>query len=238
MVKTKPPGKRLAWLDAFPLPEASDAVDAVVAGWVALAATRKKYFNRTTNERDLTDVLAAYLTDVMPNERKLPGQWGSENAKAKVNFATCEIKHRIRTDITYLWNDATTKIALVFEFKKLNSKAPSRRHYFGEKGMCRFVTGYYSVKEPLALMVGVLVEDKDSCVLPLQRALQQDRQAGKLEMCKHDGKYLIIPSEVFSGRADFDTEHARTRDKAPAHGTIRMSHVFVEFGYPASQDDR
>lgn len=34
--------------------------------------------------------------------------------------------------------------------------------------------------------------------------------------------------------ADFDTEHDRDPALAARHGTIRVSHFFMEFGYPTS----
>lgn len=238
MIKAKPPGKRLAWLDAFPVPQASDALDALVAGWEELASIRTEFFNRSTYEHHLTDRLAGHLLDVVSEVRKLPGHWGNQNTRPKFDQKTGKRLWTIRTDITYLWNDETRKIALVFEFKRLSRTKGSRDQYIGDDGMKRFVTGQYSLKEALGCMVAILLDDKDACVLPLRTSLQQDSTAGELEMCKHDGHYLIVPSAVFPGRADFDTEHVRAPDKAPAHGTIRIAHVFLEFGYPASQDDR
>lgn len=235
MVKAKD-GKRLAWLDAFPVPVASDALDALVAGWEDLASVRTELFNRSTYEHHLTDRVVGHLLDVVSEVRKLPGHWGSQNTRSRFDPKTGKRLWTTRTDITYRWNDQMRKIDLVFEFKRLSHIKRSRDQYIGDDGMKRFVTGNYSLNEALGCMVGILLEDKKTCVSPLHTSLQQDSTAGELQMCKHDGKHLIVPSAVFPGKADFDTEHKRARDKSPVHRTICISHVFLEFGYPASQD--
>ncbi|TIU66195.1 MAG: Fis family transcriptional regulator, partial [Mesorhizobium sp.] len=41
----------------------------------------------------------------------------------------------------------------------------------------------------------------------------------------------LCPSTLFPPTAEFDTEHKRPAELAPSHGTIRVAHVFLEFGY-------
>ncbi|MET4483391.1 hypothetical protein ABIB66_007961 [Bradyrhizobium sp. F1.13.3] len=47
------------------------------------------------------------------------------------------------------------------------------------------------------------------------------------------GDPIARPSNMFRA-ADFDTEHERDPSLAPTHGTIRVSHFFLAFGYPTS----
>ena len=51
----------LAWMQAFPMVEASRAVEALRLGWQAMAATEKPGFNPKTHEPKLTRVLRAYV---------------------------------------------------------------------------------------------------------------------------------------------------------------------------------
>jgi hypothetical protein len=95
--------------------------------------------------------------------------------------------------------------------------------------MQRFVTGIYSQGHPLAFMTGILVDSWDECVAPLRVSLQQPHISDMLNMCA-TGKKLRTPS-LFPSNAEFDTEHTRDRKKAPAHGTFRIAHMFLPFGY-------
>jgi hypothetical protein len=100
--------------------------------------------------------------------------------------------------------------------------------------MLRFVTGNYSLREPVAVMAGILIGGESQCVPPLMKALQQPDVCGALSMrCTAHGDWLCIPSVIFPAVAVFDTEHTRSPEKAPAHGTIGISHMFLAFGYAA-----
>lgn len=44
-----------------------------------------------------------------------------------------------------------------------------------------------------------------------------------------DRRQAGAPSKLFSGHAEFDTEHVRPQGKGPAHQTILISHLFLGF---------
>jgi hypothetical protein len=224
--------RRQAWLKTFPKPQADKAINALQLAWKEMACRHRTDFNRETIEPRLTLVVASYLRDVISTRLRLLGHWGAEDVKSKVDFSTGKIIERIRTDIEYLWNNEKQNLCIVFEFKRLGRDSGSRKHYYGENGLRRFVTGSYSLKHPLAVMVAVVLDDRNACVTPLTEDLQTEVIAGPLAMRKHEGAYLHSPSPLFPGVADFDTEHIRESAKAPAHGTICVSHMFLEFGYP------
>lgn len=224
-------GKRDAWLKVFPIPQASKAVDALTEGWQEMATHPKPAFNHETHEPDLTLVLTAYLRDVVSYKKRLLGYWTAEDNHGSIDFTTGKIAKRTRTDIGYHWHDDKENFSVVFEFKKLDRHERSRKHYYGESGMQRFVTGTYGKKHPLAFMTGILVDDWAACVPPLRASLQQPGISGVLQMCTVGGQLLQTPSVLFPAKAAFDSEHLRDRDKAPEHGTIRIAHLFLPFGY-------
>jgi hypothetical protein len=223
---------REAWLKTFPKPQADKAVHALHLAWREMASTYKSGFNREIAEPKLTLVLASYLRDVISTRLKLLGHWGAEDVKAKIDFASGKIIKQVRTDIEYLWNDQAQNLCLVFEFKKLNQKGKSHKHYYGEQGLLRFVTGDYSLKQPIAFMVAVVLDNRRSCITALRQTLQHDKTAKRLSLCESKGSFLHTPSKLFPEMADFDTEHIRPTGKGPSHGIIRISHIFLEFGYP------
>jgi hypothetical protein len=231
-------GKRDAWLKIFPLPQVSKAVDVLTEGWHELANHPKPNFNHETHEPDLTLVLTQYLRDVLGYQRKLLGSWTAEENCGVIDYTTGKIFKRTRTDVQYRWNDTKENYSVIFEFKKLDSGERSRKHYYGENGMQRFVTGTYGIKHPLAFMAGILVEDWSNCVPPLRERLQTPAIASSLQMCTIKNQLLQTPSALFPSNAAFDTEHLRDRPSAPAHGTIRISHLFLQFGYSSAKRSR
>ncbi|WP_201266108.1 hypothetical protein [Bradyrhizobium japonicum] len=74
-------------------------------------------------------------------------------------------------------------------------------------------------------MVGVLLDPEADVVPPIREALEDAALSG--------GDPIARPSNMFRA-ADFDTEHERDPSLAPTHGTIRVSHFFLAFGYPTS----
>lgn len=224
---------RDAWLKVFPIPKktTSKAVEAITECWHAIANHPKSWFNHKTVEPDLTLQLTKYLRDVCPRQIKLLGRWSCEDNEGFVDPTTGKLK-RIRTDIGFHWHDNEQNYSIIFEFKRLNRYKRSLEHYYGEKGMQRFVTGEYGVKHPLAFMVGILIDDWNECVEPLRTCLQQDEIAQSLKMCTINGNQrLQTPSALFPEIAAFDTEHRRDHKRAPKNGTIRISHIFLPFGY-------
>lgn len=94
--------------------------------------------------------------------------------------------------------------------------------------MMRFITGEYSVGEPVAVMVGILTVHRDDCVPPLEVWLNSSDAKTELSIQPFGGSQTRSPSEFF-GSAEFDTEHLRPAGKGPGHGTIVISHLFLDF---------
>jgi hypothetical protein len=219
------------WFSAFPLRPATDAVEALCESWVELALRFRPHFNRQSKEPQLTRVLKAHVESVTGRRRGLLGMWTTEGVINTVDFNTGEITEERRTDIVYGWNHEHAGIQLVFEFKKLNGKARARARYLGKDGLVRFVTGNYGAQQPVAAMVGILMDAFDICVPPLRNALS-DAVLGPPLCLRHEAGSSPFhrPSELFAA-ADFDTDHDRPSIVAPAHGWIRVSHFFLPFGY-------
>lgn len=219
------------WFTAFPIRPAAKAVEALCESWRVLGAVRRPNFHPGTKEPYLTRALKTHVERVTAREYGLLGMWATEAVQNEVNFDTGELIEERRTDIVYGWNNEEIGIQLVFEFKKLNGLARSRRHYLGENGLGRFVTGVYSRGQPIAVMVGVLTDPEDQVVPPLRSALANTKTVVSLRLrLRPNGKAFDRPSQLFL-EADFDTEHERDANLAPSHGTIRVAHIFLVFGY-------
>lgn len=222
------------WLSAFPIQPATEAVEAVQEAWRRLAEKPLPAFNPKTKEPDLTKVLKIYVENVTARERGLLGMWAAENVIGELDPATGKIMQERRTDIVYGWNDKAQSLELVFEFKRLGRQKSHRTHYLGARGLGRFVTGIYSRRQSVAAMVGILLDSEDKVVPPLRKAFDDTVLAAELRLRPTpDGHPFAKPSTLFSA-ADFDTEHERDVDLAPTHGHIRVSHFFLQFGYPTS----
>lgn len=222
-----------AWLALFPHAAAEQSVNALCAVWGRLADRRKPKFNHTTYEHRLTRALVLLLRSTS-EEFGLMGHWGSEQEVGDIDVKTGAITNPRRTDIQYQWNDPTRKLELVFEFKKLSRTSGSRSKY-AKEGVRRFVDGHYSKRQPVALMVGILTESHGACVPPLIRSLTRPAMKSVLSI-RHseNGEATYSPSMLFPNHAEFDTEHARPPSLGPEHGTIRIAHLFLEFGYSPS----
>lgn len=221
--------KRDAWLALFPLRQADDAVKAVLQGWEELVAMRAEGFTPDVDEPDLTLVLINHLRYTVSPGLGLMGNWGAEDVGGDIDRKTLKVIRRHRTDIKYSWNDEKRRLEVVFEFKKLDKGETSRKHYYGDRGMLRFVTGPYSKGHPVALMAGILLGAHDECVPGLEKALKQPAVSSLLRICPADGQVLHRPSKLFREHARFDTEHTRPAALAPQHGTIRIAHLFLSF---------
>jgi hypothetical protein len=220
------------WLGAFPLRPATEAVDALCQSWHVLAARYRLHFHPRSAEPDLTRVLKAHVENVTARERGLLGMWSTEGVINRVDFGTGKVVEERRTDIVYGWNDEKIGIQLVFEFKKLNRLARSRTHYLNENGLLRFVTGIYGQHQPVAAMVGILVDPFDRCVPTLRGALSDATLGPPLRLRPGSaGHPYDRPSRLFPGAADFDTEHDRPSEGPGANGVIRVAHLFLSFGY-------
>lgn len=222
------------WLAAFPLQSATQAVDALREAWTQLAERPRADFNPKTNEAALTKRLKIYIENYTARQHGLLGMWSAEDVIGDLDPDTGELIEERRTDIVYGWNDAAQGMRLVFEFKRLGRQKRHRDHYLRDKGLGRFVTGIYSRRQAVAAMVGVLLDPEDEVVPPIRKAFE-DTALGTMLRIRSSAAGLPItrPSTLFSA-ADFDTEHERDPALAPTHGTIRVSHFFLAFGYPTS----
>ena len=222
------------WLSAFPIRPATDAVDALRESWRILAEQPRAHFHPGMKEPTLTKALKAYVENVTARERGLLGMWAAEGVLHNIDIETAKLTQERRTDIVYGWNDDTRRIELVFEFKKVDRQKSHRTHYLRDKGLGRFVTGIYSRRQAVAAMVGILIDAEDEVVPPLRDALADKKLVTELRIrANASGSSYERPSVLFS-TADFDTEHERDPDLAPSHGTIRVAHFFLAFGYPTN----
>lgn len=225
---------RTAWRAAFPIRPAREAVEAIVEGWTRLAATELPRFNPRTREDKLTKALKIHVERDVARRRGLLGGWTAENVIGTVDPATGKITEQRRTDISYHWNDQHQSMNLVFEFKRVGRGKSHRDHYLGPKGLERFVNGIYSEGQPVAAMVGVLLDPEDEVVPPLRKTLENMDPSGPLQLRKTPaGTPCIDPSGLFAD-ALFDTEHDRAPPVGPPHGSIHVSHIFLAFGYPTT----
>lgn len=225
----------LAWLAAFPIQPATEAVEALLEAWRELTCQPRPNFNPKTEEPNLTKTLKIYVETVTAPKRGLLGMWAAEDVFGDVDPSKGKITQQRRTDIVYGWNNTEQAIQLVFEFKKLGRQASSRNRYIHlSDGLGRFVNGIYSRHQAVAAMVGVLLDPKAEVVPPLKNAFSDTAVASGLRLRPApSGTPYYAPSDLFAA-ADFDTEHERDPAVAPSHGTIRVAHFFFEFGYPAS----
>lgn len=222
---------RLTWRDAFLQSDAPMVVRLLQEAWTRMATVDgPDTFRVGAREPELTELLCLHLRETK-HHSKLTGFWQYETPQGEIHrFGPKGVRarNRKRTDIQYLSDRCDPPLELVFEFKKLGSSKPRRDAYSGEEGMLRFVTGEYSKRQPLAVMVGILIEHRDDCVPPLERWLDSAEAKTLLHMETVRGKNRHVPSRFFPDESLFDTEHLRPSDRAPAHGTIVISHLFVE----------
>jgi hypothetical protein len=232
---------RTSWQRAFKAGDAPTVVRALHAAWDELVASSPETFNPDEKEPRLTELLGQHLHDTKAIH-KLTGQWTYERRQGQIWRKTANglrVVKRKRTDIQYFSNREEPVLDLVFEFKKLGHQKSHREHYVGEEGMLRFVTGEYSLRQPLAAMVGILVTHADDSLPPLTQWLNGPDAKALLYMETVDGQQTRSPSSFFPAESLFDTEHLRSREKAPVHGTIVISHIFLGFpGLPHAPEQR
>lgn len=229
---------RVSWQNAFREGDAPAVVRALHEAWTLLASIDSPdTFRVDTREPELTELLCVHLRETK-HRTKLTGFWhyeAQQGVTRRVSAKGKRVHKRKRTDILFTSDRRTPALELVFEFKKLGSSKPRRDAYCGEEGMLRFVTGEYSKLQPLAVMVGILIEHPDDCLPPLIRFLDSAEAKTVLHLETVAGKNRHIPSRFFPDESPFDTEHLRPADRAPEHGTIVISHLFLE---PAGLPDR
>ena len=219
------------WAAAFPIRPATERVDAILESWQELAKTPRPHFNRQTREPQLTRALKTHVERVTARRKGLLGMWAAESVQNRMNLHTGELVEERRTDIVYGWNSEDAAIQLVFEFKKLNRYASSRTKYLGNDGLGRFVSGIYAERQPIAVMVGILISEKVTVVPPLKNSLGQAKMIASLNIvCDTRGHAVRQPSQLFSA-AEFDTKHYRIAESPLENDKIQIAHMFLSFGY-------
>ncbi|MBX3726177.1 MAG: hypothetical protein KF823_09690 [Xanthomonadales bacterium] len=224
---------RTAWQAAFLDGDAPCAVRAVCEAWTTLVLTSPDTVNPGKRENHLTEILGEYLRGAKA-QWHLTGDWSYEHRQGRLRRATATgmtVTHRKRTDIRYFSNARLPALELIFEFKFLDHSSGKRRTYVKE-GLRRFLDGDYSQGQPVALMAAMLTVHRDDALPPLRRWLAGPKAHHQLDMACERGRQVRDPSALFPAHAAFDTEHLRDPDKAPAHGTIVVSHLFLEFPNP------
>ena len=220
-----------AWRAAFPIKPATGAVDAICQAWAELSAWPRPEFNPRTKEPALTKRLKIYVESHTARDHGLLGMWAAEDIIGTIVPETGKLDEERRTDIVYGWNDDSQQLKLVFEFKRLGKGSRYRSRYLGEDGLARFVTGIYGRGQPVAAMVGILLDPEPDVVPPIRRALTHARRVAQLNLRMVDGRPWVRPSRLFRV-ADFDTEHDRETEDEDAEDPIAIAHIFLAFGYP------
>jgi hypothetical protein len=211
------------WFDAFPLETAEQAATAICKSWEFLVS-KPLHFHAKMTEPRLTKAVNIYVEQVAARQVGLLGMWAAENVIGVIDEATGEVQDERHTDITYGWTDAQSGFQLVFEFKKLTQQAKSRAAYIGPKGMGRFVSGLYSKGQPVAAMIGMLVDAHAKVVPPLLEAIETTASISTLKSIKVKGKISQSPSTLFA-EAQFDSDHTRHSES----NSIRIAHLFLPF---------
>lgn len=220
---------RTGWQKAFLAGDSVTAFASLTAAWKQLVTESPGTFHVGRKEPELTEILCIYLQSIR-EEAKLSGIWDFETPQGQLikTEEGYKVVKRKRTDIRYYSNQESPPLELIFEFKKLSHNKTERDSYTGESGMLRFITGEYSLGKPVAAMVGILIVHRDDCVPVLSKWLNSADAKAVLHMETIGGRQTRSPSALFAD-AQFDTEHLRPVKKGPEHGTIIISHLFVDF---------
>lgn len=221
---------RDAWQAAFPADEAQRAARFLAATWNEVSTRKPKAFRMTLRENQITETFGLYLKKLSLAQARLTGWWSHEDRHAELDESDegdVKTVRRIRKDITYQSN-ATERLELVFEFKKLTATNSSCKTYRGVDGMRRFVDGNYAKDLPLAFMVGMVIGDMKDCRDTLHRSLVSPAGRSDLRMIPDaHGQLIVTPSKLFPSIAAFDTEHTRPAGWALPYGTMLLSHLFL-----------
>lgn len=219
------------WRGTFPLENARRATEHLANVWARVSRVYPDRIKPSIREDKITEFLWYYIELTSEDEARLSGKWSYEDRQVFLPPNLSNPIKRIRSDITYFSDRENTRLFLVFEFKKLKDSGPSRSAYQGENGMRRFVDGYYSIRNPLASMVGMVNGNQTVCVENLKHSLNSDKARNELCMVSKNNHYLRVPSTTLHPTSQFDTEHRRPADQAPNNGvgTTTLAHIFLEF---------
>lgn len=218
------------WQRAFGKSDAKKVVHVVCEAWRELARDSVQTFHGKEKEHTLTELLGEYIRTVKSGVG-LTGNWSYEDRLGTlVHSPTGGLKvvKRRRTDIQYFSDRLQPALRLVFEFKKIDHTKTRRNAYTGAEGMERFVTGDYSLGQPVALMAGMLLKPTPECVPALKTYLSSAAARTALGMVANPAGEFVRSPACFRD-AEFETEHKRPAGKAPAHGSIVICHLFLSF---------
>lgn len=211
------------WRKTFPFEETNKVVTFLKDTWADLVGRNMPDFHADKHEPHLTKFLASVLKRTKRTVG-LSGEFLMEDMDAEPDLKTGELHKPRRTDIRYFSD--RIDIDLTFEFKKLSRGADSRRHYYGENGMYRFVVGYYAREKHLAVMVGLLKVNDPDVILRLKQALSKNGVAAYLHVVRDSaGNVFREPSRELPSVVQFDTEHARSTTSKLAE--IVLCHLFL-----------
>lgn len=223
----RPEMKASAWNLAFPVKEASRALSFLHEMWKEISPAKSKVFSPSVREDRQTELFHDYLNKQSSSRGRLTGIWINENPTIFLDdpdLSNPKVVKRIRADITYFSNANKTPLHLIFEFKKIRFGSSSINNYIKDNGMGRFVDGYYAQEIPIAIMVGMVIDDYEKCIDKLKAELSKPNNIAYLKTnIQKNGTIFSAPSEIFPNDALFDTEHVRP---APNH-EIRLSHLFL-----------
>ncbi len=218
------------WQRAFGKSDAKKVVQVLCEAWRELARDSAQTFHGKEKEHTLTELLGEYIRTAKAGVG-LTGNWSYEDRLATIERSPTgglKVVKRRRTDIQYFSDRQQPALRLMFEFKKIDHTKARRDAYAGAEGMERFVTGDYSVGQPVALMAGMLLKPTPDCVPALRTYLSSAAGQAALGMVANPAGQLVRSPPSFR-EAEFDTEHKRPAGKAPAHGSIVISHLFLSF---------
>lgn len=218
------------WQRAFVKSDAKKVVQVVCDAWLDLTKISGQTFHDKEKEHRLTELLGEYIRATRTGSG-LTGHWSYEERLGTLTVAPTgglRVMNRRRTDIQYFSNKRNPVLRLVFEFKKIDHTKARRDAYTGADGMERFVTGDYSIGEPVAVMAGMLLKPLPQTVPLLKTYLSSATARAALSMVANPaGQFVRSPASF--DPAEFETEHQRPLGKAPAHGSILICHLFFAF---------
>ncbi|MFM7460644.1 MAG: hypothetical protein ACKO15_07405 [Burkholderiales bacterium] len=221
-----PPKPWQAWRGTFPLLPTSAATEHLAQTWAIAIRAYPDKFRHTERENRITEFLWSEVAKSSLSAR-LTGKWTYEDPNVIFDAKRKGVIKRVRSDITYLSDKGDVTLFLVYEFKKLRDNDTSRKTYQDEDGMMRFVNGYYSVAQPLAAVVGMIIGEPANCIDALKRSLIVPGVRSSLFMVPDNSQYVRTPSTTLVPVAQFDTEHRRPTDQAPGgNGTTTLAHIF------------
>lgn len=218
---------RDAWREAFPQQSAQEVVGYVLELWSTLTAKPSEHFGWHLREPDITQQFKQRLEN-SAEDAGLTGAWVAENVSMEFSSNGRPL-NKNRSDIVYFSNREQPTLRLTFEFKKLKDHPDSRKAYYGQKGMGRFLRGIYSPNHPFGIMVAIIENDADRiCVDKLKQRMRDPEVNTLVDYIPDEdtGEWVREPSREMPNLAEFDSQHTRANR---AFHTFMFSHVVLAF---------